>query len=128
MKIQLTSIFVDDPLKAFNFYTEVLGFVKIMVVPEAQLVIVASPEEPDGTALLLEPNSNPIAKTYQEGIYEAGLPAIVFGVENIQEEYERMKQLGVLFKSEPITTEWGTQLLFDDTCGNLIQLHQIQSL
>ena len=72
----------------------------------------------------LEPNGNPAAKTYQEAMYSAQLPAIVFGVENIQKEYERLKDLGVMFKSEPITTEWGTQALFDDTCGNYIQLHQ----
>ena len=124
MKIKLTSVFVNDPEEAFVFYTEVLDFINIMHVPEAKLAIVASAEEPDGTALLLEPNGNPAAKTYQEAMYSAQLPAIVFGVENIQKEYERLKDLGVMFKSEPITTEWGTQALFDETCGNYIQLHQ----
>ena len=124
MKISLTSVFVDDPLKAFKFYTEVLGFVKKMYVPEAGLAIVASPEEPDGTGLLLEPRGNSFAKTYQESVYKAGLPVIVFGVEDIQKEYERIKKVGVVFKSAPTKTEWGTQALFEDTCGNLIQLHQ----
>jgi len=124
MKIKLTSVFVNDPNKAFKFYTEVLGFVKKLHVPEAYLAIVVSPEEPEGTALLLEPNSNPIAKTYQEALYQAGLPPIVFGVEDIQKEYERLKNLGVVFRKEPTKTEWGTETVFEDTCGNLIQLHQ----
>jgi predicted enzyme related to lactoylglutathione lyase len=124
MKIALTSVFVNDPIKAFEFYTEVLGFVERMYIPEAVLAIVASPEEPGGTGLLLEPNNNPIAKTYQEAIYKAGLPAIVFGVEDIQKEYERLKERGVVFTQEPTKSDWGTQAVFDDTCGNLIQLHQ----
>lgn len=124
MKISLTSVFVDDPLKAFRFYTEVLGFVKKVYMPEAELAIVVSPEEPEGTGLLLEPRGTSFAKTYQESVYEAGLPVIVFGVEDIQKEYERMKKRGVVFRSEPTKTEWGTQALFEDTCGNLIQLHQ----
>ncbi len=124
MKIKLTSVFVDDPNKAFKFYTEVLGFVKKLYIPEAYLAIVVSPEAPEGTALLLEPNGNPIAKTYQEGIYNAGLPVIVFGVNDIHKEYERLKKLGVVFRKEPKKTEWGTETVFEDTCGNLIQLHQ----
>jgi predicted enzyme related to lactoylglutathione lyase len=124
MKIKLVSVSVEDPIKAFKFYTEVLGFVKIMYVPEAMLAIVASPEEPDGTAILLEPSSSPFLKSYQKGVLKAGLPIIVFGVEDIQKEFERLKKLGVVFTSEPAKTEWGTQVLFEDTCGNLIQLHQ----
>lgn len=124
MKISLTSVFVDDPVKAFKFYTEVLGFVEKMYIPEAELAIVASPEEPDGTSLLLEPRGKAFAKTYQESVYKAGLPVIVFGVEDIQKEYERLKKLGVVFRSEPQKTEWGIQTLFEDTCGNLIQLYQ----
>ncbi len=126
MKIALTSVFVDDPVgKAFRFYTEVLGFVQRTYIPEAFLAIVASPEDSNGTGLLLEPNDNPIAKTYQEGLRKAGLPVIVFGVDDLQQEYERLKKLGVVFTSEPTKTEWGTQATFDDTCGNLIQLHQV---
>ena len=125
MKIALTSVFVDDPSKAFRFYTEVLGFSERLYVPEAQLAIVVSPEEPGGTGLLLEPNDNPIARTYQESIYKAGLPAIVFGVEDVQKEYDRLKGAGVVFSQEPASTEWGTQAVFDDTCGNFIQMHQV---
>ena len=124
MKIALTSVFVDDVDKAFRFYTDVLGFAKQMYVPGAELAIVVSPEEPDGTGLLLEPNGNPIARTYQEGIYQAGLPAIVFGVEDIQQEYQRMVGQGVVFTQEPTETEYGVLAVFEDTCGNLIQLHQ----
>ena len=125
MKIGLTGVFVDDPIKAFKFYTEILGFVEKLYMPEAALAIVVSPEEPDGTALLLEPNDNPIARTYQEGIFKAGLPVIVFAVDDIQSEYERLKNLGVVFKKEPAKTEWGTETVFEDTCGNYIQLHQV---
>ncbi|HYP19844.1 MAG TPA: VOC family protein [Chloroflexia bacterium] len=124
MKIALTSVFVDDPGKAFKFYTEVLGFIERLYMPEANLAIVASSEEPGGTGLLLEPNDNPIAATYQQALYNAGLPAIVLGVEDVQQEYERLKAAGVAFSQEPTTSEWGTQAVFDDTCGNLIQLHQ----
>jgi catechol 2,3-dioxygenase-like lactoylglutathione lyase family enzyme len=124
MKIQLTSVIVDDPAKAFKFYTEVLGFVERLYVPEVGLAIVASPEEPNGTGLLLEPNGNPIARTFQEALFKEGLPPIVFGVADIQNEYERLKQLGVVFRQVPTKVDWGTQALFEDTCGNLIQLHQ----
>jgi len=125
MKIALTSVPVDDPIKAFTFYTEVLGFVKRLYVPEAYLAIVASPEDPDGTGLLLEPNDNPIAKPFQEGVYKAGLPIIVFGVDDIQKEYERLKKLGVVFTKQPTKTDHGIEAILDDTCGNLIQLHQV---
>ena len=125
MKISLVSVYVHDPVEAFGFYTDVLGFVTKMYVPEAQLAIVASPEDPEGTGLLLEPNGNPIAKTYQESLYQAGFPVIVFGVEDVQAEYDRLRELGVAFKSAPTETEWGTQAVFDDACGNLIQLHQV---
>jgi predicted enzyme related to lactoylglutathione lyase len=124
MKISLTNVYVDDVSKAFRFYTEVLGFVEKIHIPDAQLAIVASPEEPNGTSLLLEPNGNPIAQTYQEALYREGLPAIVFGVEDIQREYERLNEAGVVFTQEPTRTEWGTHATFDDTCGNFIQIHQ----
>lgn len=124
MKIALTSVFVDDPNKAHTFYTEVLGFVTKMHLPEAWLAIVASPEEPDGTALLLEPNGNLGADTFQKAVYEAGLPMIVFGVEDIGREYERLKGLGVVFRKEPTQTDYGIETLFEDTCGNLIQMVQ----
>ena len=125
MKISLVSVPVNSPQDAFTFYTEVLGFVKRLYVPEAALAIVASPEEPDSTGLLLEPNNNPISKTFQEGVYQAGLPIIVFGVADIHKEYERLKQKGVVFRKEPTKTDWGIEAIFEDTCGNLIQIAQM---
>ncbi len=124
MKIALSSVIVDNPNEAFKFYTEVLGFIKKMHIPEANLAIVVSPEEPDGTALLLEPNDNPIGKTFQEALHKQGLPAIVLGVKDVQSEYARLKNRGILFSQAPKKTEWGIQAVFDDTCGNWIQIHQ----
>jgi len=124
MKIGLTGVFVNNPSEAFKFYTEVLGFVEKMYVPEANLAIVVSAEQPDGTALLLEPNDNPIAKTYQEAIYKSGLPVIVFTVDDLEKEYEKLKTKGVIFRKAPKKTEYGIEAIFEDTCGNLIQLQQ----
>lgn len=124
MKIGMTNVYVNSPVNAFKFYTDVLGFIKIMYMPEHLLAIVASAEDPEGTTLLLEPNDNPIAKNYQLELYKAGLPAIVFKSDNIHNEYERLKKLGVKFKKEPVKTEWGIEAIFDDTCGNFIQLYQ----
>ncbi len=125
MKIALTSVFVPNPSEAHTFYTEVLGFVSKMHIPEAYLAIVASPEEPDGTSLLLEPNQNPIAKNYQEALYKANLPVITFGTADIQQDFERLKSRGVTFRKEPTKTDWGIEAVFEDTCGNLIQLAQM---
>jgi len=125
MKITLTGVSVNDPIAAFKFYTETLGFIEKIYVPDAMLAIVASPEDPDGTQLLLEPNNSPFVKSYQEEVYKAGLPVIVFGVDNIETEFNRLKNLGVKFVKEPTTMDWGIEAIFDDTCGNLIQLYQI---
>jgi len=126
MKIYISSVFVDDQEKAFRFYTEILGFVKKVDVPvgEYRWLTVVSPEEPEGTELLLEPSDNPAAKAFKGAIYEQGIPLTSFAVEDIQGEYERMRELGVDFVMEP--TEMGsvTVAVFDDTCGNLIQLVQ----
>jgi len=125
MKIALVSLPVHDPLEAFRFYTEVLGFVSRTFVPEANLAIVASPEQPDGTGLLLEPSDNSISGPFQQGAYNAGLPIMVFGVEDIDREYGRLAARGVRFVQTPTKTDYGMVALFDDTCGNLIQLHQL---
>jgi len=127
MKIKLTSVLVDDQDKALKFYTEVLGFVKKrdMPVGDFKFLTVVSPEEPDGTELLLEPNENPAAKTFQKAIFEQGIPLTAFAVEDIQKEYERMKRLGVVFTQEPTKMGPVTQAVFDDTCGNLIQIYQV---
>ncbi|HMJ08382.1 MAG TPA: VOC family protein [Pyrinomonadaceae bacterium] len=124
MKIALTSVSVNDPIEAFKFYTEILGFKEKIFTPEMRLAIVVSPDDPDGTALLLEPNENLNTKAYFKGIYDAGLPVIVFGVDDVQKEFERLKDLGVVFRQAPAKSEWGTQAVFDDTCGNYIQIHQ----
>ena len=124
MKISLVGLLVNDPIKAFTFYTEVLGFVERLYMPEANLAIVASPEEPASTGLLLEPNDNPISKSFQQGVYAQGLPLIVFGVSDIQQEYERLKSRGVVFRQEPTKTDFGTVAMFEDTCGNIVQMHQ----
>ncbi len=127
MKIKLTTLFVDDQNKALKFYTEVLGFVKKADVTayNYRWLTVVSPEEPDGTQLQLGPNSNPAAKTYQEAIYKQGTPAAMFFVDNVQKEYQRLKELGVKFTMEPTKTPGSTIVVFDDTCGNLIQLTQL---
>ena len=124
MNIAVTSVFVNDPIAAFKFYTEVLGFVEKMYMPEMNLAIVVAPDDPDGTALLLEPNGNLGAKEFQAGVYQADIPMIVFGTKDIQADYARLKQRGVVFRGEPTKTDWGTQVNFEDTSGNLIQLHQ----
>jgi predicted enzyme related to lactoylglutathione lyase len=124
MKIAMTGIHVTDPMLAFEFYTKVLGFKQHSFMPEHNLAIVVSEDQPNGTALLLEPSDNPLAKTYREGLYESGIPVIVFGVEDVYKEYQRLLEKGVIFTAEPIKNEWGTQVIFDDTCGNFVQLHQ----
>jgi len=127
MKIRLNSVFVDDQAKALKFYTEVLGFEKKRDFPVGQFkwLTVVSPEEPDGTELLLEPNDNPAARTFQEAVFEQGIASTAFAVEDIQKEYERMKELGVVFSMEPTRTGPATVAVFYDTCGNLIQLYQV---
>jgi len=122
MKIALTSIFVDDPIKAHTFYTEVLGFQTKEYVPEAQLAVVVSPEEPDGTALMLEPGGDSFGKLYQENVYKSGLPVIVFSTENIENVRQDLEDRGVKFRDDLAKPEWGLLNLFEDTCGNLIML------
>ena len=127
MKIKLTSVFVDSQDKALKFYTEVLGFVKKSDIKAGKYrwLTVVSPEEQDGTQLLLEPNDNPAAKSYQESIFKQGIPAAMFFVDDIQKEYQRLKGLGVKFTKEPTKTPGSTIVVLDDTCGNLIQLTQL---
>ncbi len=126
MRITLTGVFVSDQDRALKFYTEILGFVKKHDVPvgEFKWITVVSPDDLDGTELLLEPNENPVAQAYQKGIFDQGIPAASFGVSDINAEWEKLKSLGVTFTMEP--TELGnvTVAVFDDTCGNLIQIMQ----
>jgi catechol 2,3-dioxygenase-like lactoylglutathione lyase family enzyme len=127
MKIKLSSLLVGDQDQALRFYTEVLGFVKKADFPVGQFkwLTVGSPDEPGGTELLLEPNDNPAATTFQEAIFTQGIPLTAVAVEDIQQEYERMQALGVTFAQEPTTMGPVTQAVFDDTCGNLIQIYQV---
>ena len=127
MKIKLTSVMVDDQDKALKFYTEVMGFVVSKDIPmgEARWLTVVSPEGPADIELLLEPMGFAPARTYQKALFEAGIPATAFAVDDIQKEYERLKQSGVVFRKEPTKTDWGMEAIFEDTCGNLIQLAQM---
>jgi len=126
MKIKLSSVLVDDQDKALKFYTEVLGFVKKTELPagEYRWLTVVSPDGPDDLELVLEPNANPAAKTFQRALFEQGIPATSFASDDVKKECERLRELGVRFAMEPTTSEYGTMATFDDTCGNLINMHQ----
>ena len=127
MKIQTTSIFVNDQDRALDFYTKTLGFLKKMDVSAGNYrwLTVVSPEDPNGVQLVLEPNVNPAARTYQETIFKQNVRATQFTVDDIQKEYQRLKKLGVRFTMEPSKVTGSTIATFDDTCGNLIQLTQL---
>jgi len=126
MKIVVTSVMVADQDKALKFYTEILGFVKKADVPvgEFRWLTVVSPEQPDGPELLLEPTGFPPAKTYQKALFKAGIPLTSFGVADVQAVYERLKRQGVVFRTPPTKRGPVTVAVFEDTCGNLIQLAQ----
>ena len=130
MRIKLTSVYVDNQAKALNFYTEILGFIKKADITAGgyRWLTVVSPEDQDGTELVLEPNENPAAKEYQQAIFKQGIRATAFFVDDIQKEYDRLKKLGVKFTMQP-TKLMGTPstiAVFDDTCGNLIQITHLQ--
>ncbi len=125
MRIQLTSVFVDDTVKALEFYTEKLGFIKKVHIPEINWITVVSPEDENGTQLLLEPNENPTASIYQKSLYEQGIPATSFQVEDLQKEFEKLEKLGVRFTMPPTPTVGAIIAVLEDTCGNLIQIHQV---
>jgi len=131
MKITLTSVSIDDYDKALKFYTEVLGFVKKHDIPlgnGARWITVTSPEEPDGTQLLLAPTADyPAMQALNESLVKDGIPFTAFEVDDIQKEYERLKRLGVEFTMEPTDMGMTTAAVFDDTCGNLIQIFQMTS-
>ncbi|MFC7823885.1 VOC family protein [Streptomyces sp. NPDC057362] len=130
MKIQLTSVFVDDQAHALRFYTETLGFVKKHDVPVGsggdRWLTVVSPEVPDGTELLLEPSAHPAVGPYRTALAQDGIPAASFAVDDVRAEYERLRGLGVHFTQEPMEMGPVTTAVLDDTCGNLIQIMQGQ--
>ena len=126
MKIVVTSVLVDDQDKALRFYTDVLGFEKKHDVPlgEFRWLTVVSPQDPNGTELLLEPDAHPAARPFKQALVDDGIPYTSFGVDDVKAEFERLTGLGVQFTQPP--TEMGpvTTAVFDDTCGNLIQIAQ----
>lgn len=127
MQIKLTSVMVNDQEKGLKFYTDVLGFVKRNDLPagEARWLTVVSPDGPEDVELLLEPNNFPAAKIYQEALFDAGIPLTAFAVTDLQREFERLKELGVVFTVEPTKAGEATIAVFEDTCGNLIQIYQV---
>ena len=127
MRIVLSSVLVDDQDKALKFYTEVLGFVKKTEMPAGryQWLTVVSPDAADGVQLVLEPNEMAAAKVYQGALYDAGIAATSFQVEDIEAEYARLVALGVKFRMKPTRMGGPVLATFDDTCGNWISLHQI---
>ena len=132
MRIHLNSVFVDSQVKALDFYTNVLGFVKKHDIPlgepvdEHRWLTVVSPEDPEGTELVLEPSGHPAVGPYKEALVQDGIPATAFAVDDVRAEYERLRKLGVRFTQEPLEMGPVTTAVLDDTCGNLIQLQQLQ--
>ena len=126
MKVNLSSVPVDDQQKALRFYTETLGFQKKHDIPlgEHRWLTVVSPEDPDGTELVLEPDEHPAVKPFKSALVEDGIPFTSFAVEDVAQEHKRLRALGVAFTQPP--TDLGTVItaVFDDTCGNLIQIAQ----
>ena len=123
--MKMCSIHVKDPAAAHTFYTETLGFETLMAMPEHNLYIIKDPGADDSSVgLLLEPSDNPIGADYMNAVHDAGMPAIVFGVPDVQAEYERLVEAGVKFKGEPTENPYGISAVFEDGCGNLVQLHQ----
>ena len=127
MKIKLTSVYVDDQTKALRFYTEVLGFDKKADFSQGPFrwLTVGSPEEPNGTQLQLALNDKPVAKTYQQAMFQQGQPAAMFYTDDVKGDYERIKARGAEFTMPPTTVTGATITMLNDTCGNLIQLTQL---
>ena len=126
MRIVVTSVLVDDQEKALRFYTDVLGFVKKTDIPmgEARWLTVVSPQDPDGTELLLEPDGHPAAGPFKEALVADGIPCTSFGVDDVKAEFNRLRDRGVRFTQEPLEMGPVTTAVFDDSCGNLIQIAQ----
>ena len=124
MRIELSSVFVDDQEKALRFYTDILGFVKKTDMPAGKFrwLTVISPEQSGCVELLLEPSEISAAKTFQTAIFDQGIPATAFVVDDVQAEYDRLTKRGVTFSTKP--TGSPMIAIFDDTCGNLIQIYQ----
>jgi len=126
MRIVLASVLVDDQDKALRFYRDVLGFKPKTDIPlgEHRWLTLVSPENPDGVELLLEPDAHPAVKPFKAALVADGIPFTSFGVDDVQKEYERLSALGVIFTQKPALMGPVTTAVFDDTCGNLIQIAQ----
>jgi catechol 2,3-dioxygenase-like lactoylglutathione lyase family enzyme len=127
MQIRIASVMVENQDTALRFYTTILGFVKskdIPMGPALRWLTVSAPEGAEGVELLLEPMGFPPAQTYQKALFSAGIPATAFITNDIQSEYRRLKSLGITFRGEPTSMGPITAVLFEDTCGNLINLVQ----
>src|SRR5512136_1908851 len=126
MRINLSSVLVDDQERALRFYTEVLGFVKMADIPmgEYRWLTVVSPDGPEGVELVLEPMGFPPARTYQKALFDAGIPLTAFLTNDIQGDVNRLKDRGVVFRGEPESMGLITAVLFEDTCRTLINLVQ----
>jgi predicted enzyme related to lactoylglutathione lyase len=127
MKIRLTSVHVDDQEKALRFYTEVMGFVKKADFSQGPFrwLTVTSPEDPDGTERQLALNSNAAAKAYQQALFQQSQPAAMFFTDDLQGDYERMKARGAQFTMAPTDVTASKIAMLNDTCGNLIQVTQL---
>jgi catechol 2,3-dioxygenase-like lactoylglutathione lyase family enzyme len=125
MRIDLTSVMVDDQAKALAFYTEKLGFVKKTEIPmgEVAWLTVVSPEQPDGVELVLEPDSHPAVGPFKKALVADGIPFTSFTVDDVQAEYDRLTALGVSFTQPPTSMGPVVTAVLDDTCGNLIQIN-----
>jgi catechol 2,3-dioxygenase-like lactoylglutathione lyase family enzyme len=126
MRINLTSVLVDDQDNALRFYTEVLGFEKKTEIPlgEHRWLTVVSPDDPGGTELVLEPDAHPAAKVFKEALVSDGIPYTSFAVDDVAAEFARLERLGVRFTQQPAEMGPVATAVFDDTCGNLIQIAQ----
>jgi catechol 2,3-dioxygenase-like lactoylglutathione lyase family enzyme len=126
MQVKFMSVMVDDQAKALKFYTKILGFKKMADIPmgEYRWLTVVSPEGVEGTELVLEPLGFPPAGIFQKALYKAGIPLTALISKDIQKEYRKLKKRGVVFRGEPVTMGPITTVLFEDTCGNLINLVQ----
>jgi catechol 2,3-dioxygenase-like lactoylglutathione lyase family enzyme len=124
VRINLASVLVDDQQKALRFYTEVLGFVKKTEIPLGghSWLTVVSPEDPDGVELVLEPDAHPAVRPFKDALVADGIPFTSFAVTDVHAEYARLTGLGVTFTQEPTAMGPVTTAVFDDTCGNLIQI------
>ena len=129
MRINLTSVLVDDQDKALRFYTGVLGFTKKTEVPLGayRWLTVVSPEDPDGVELVLEPDEHPAVGPFKDALVRDGIPFTSFAVEDVDREYRRLSELGVRFTQEPLAAGPATTAVLDDTCGNLIQIAALRT-